>query len=643
MNNYGEIIEKMSQFLLEEPSGEFHAIDHKSEDIIWHRAFRTYGLERMAEFSNKFDETQELTLLYLARFCKFIIENTTCPVTEALIGSPQLEMYRECLGLATSKEVMECNRALVEKMAQAVSAISSRKLLGNDMEALGKAVDDAVDAVFETFANLRFEIYLNSGKPIGSLATTSLSVQACNSLAECLIRLEKSPDGIYVCYISNPGTLDGWFGFFVKSNGNLFSYNERIDEAYIGQHGNMRNGRYAEGKAYDLFPYELCKASEETDYKGYSKDISIGDNLNLMGGDGNDFSIVMRMLLSMAVIAKHHGGKTIDGDPVIVNSLLPNNLALLENKESAADTTAVVEWQGSPIVEYTAKCAAPSFEVSNVLNGEYNREFNEMPKCIFTGSRQEIVDAYGAGFTIDNTKVLSSDSSLRLIGNGESEQEFIGSKDRLRAQAYYEVREQLCDYIEQKMEDDLQSFGGQEALGRWYRERLDKKKDAILRYCLKAFDAMKTDDEGNGYGCIYINSDKDAPGLDSRFLRGSRAVACRASSRTGMGFWGYFMLSQSKDYQRRCWITGCAPSYYFRFDFYNFKQVEEFLGCSLPKFCVGWERDHNSSGNSILSMVDPIDDMIHPLMDRRNPFRFDFAVALSKSAINKIRKELGNG
>ena len=642
MDKYGDLIEKMSKFLEEEPSGNYTAIDRHNDGIIWHKAFRSFELEEMAEFSNNFDDSKELTLIYLSEICKFIIENTTCPVMEALIGAPQLEKYRKCLALTTSKEVLECHRALVDKMEQTISIISKHRLIGKDSK-IGELVDNAIGIIFESFTKLHFEIYKNSGKPIGHLATTSLSVQACNSLAECLLRLEKSPDGIYVCYISNPGTLDGWFGFFVKSNGNLFSYHERIDEAYIGQHGNMRNGRYAENKPYDLFPYELCEQSDETDYKGYAKEIRIGEQLNLAGENGDDFGIVIRMLLSMSVIARKHGGKTIDGEPVLVNSLLPNNLARLANKESAADTTAVVEWQGSPIVEYTAKCAAPSFEVSKVLNGEYNREFNEMPRCIFSGSRQEIVDAYGEGFSIDNTKVLSSDSSLRLIGNGECEQEFIGSKDRLRAQAYYEVRKQLCDYIGQKMEDDIQTFGGQEALGKWYRERLDEKKDVILGYCLKALDAMKTDDEGDDYGCIYINDDKAAPGLDSRFLKGSNAVTVRASSRTGMGFWGYFMLSQSKDNQRRCWITGCAPSYYFRFDFYHYKQVEKFLGCSLPKFCIGWERFHHSSGNSILNMVDPIDDMIHPLMDRRNPFSFDFAVALSKSAINKIRKESGNG
>lgn len=636
---YSNLIEKMAKFLEEEPSGNFQAIDHATDGIFWHYAFRDIELEHLSEFTNKYDPTQELTLIYLANMCRFIIEHTTCPVIDALHCTPQIEKYSECLGMVNSSALTGCRRTILARLAATVNAMSPTKLIGDYEKSLGKAVDNGIDALFESFPKLHFEVYMNSGKPVGSLSTTSLSVQSCQSLAECLLRLEKSPDGIYVCYISNPGTLDGWFGFFVKSNGNLFSYHERIDEKYIGQHGNMRNGRYAENKAYDLFPYELCKASEETDYKGYYKEINIGEKLSLVG---DDFDLIIRMLLSFVVIAQKHSGEAIQGEPVLVNSLLPHNMALLAERATAANTTAVVEWKGSPIVEYTAKCAAPSFEVSKVLNGEYNREFNEMSGCVFTDSRQEIVDAYGEGFTIDNTKVLSSDSSLRLIGNGSVEQEFIGSKDRLRTQAYYEVRKQLCNYIGQKMEADFKSFGGRETLGKWYRGRLDEKKDVILRYCLKAFDAMKTDNEGNDYGCIYINDDKDAPGLDSRFLNGSRAVTVRASSRTGMGFWGYYMLSTpSKNpysSNRLCWVTGSKAAYYFRFDFYNYKQVEEFLGCSLPKFCVGWEHDHFGSGNSILDMVDPIDRMIHPLMDRGNPFSFNFAVALSKSGINKIKK-----
>ena len=92
---YSKLIERMAKFLEEEPSGNFTAIDRYNDGIIWYKAFRSFELKKLAKFSNNFDDSKELTLIYLSEICKYIIENTTCPVMEALIGTPQLEKYRK--------------------------------------------------------------------------------------------------------------------------------------------------------------------------------------------------------------------------------------------------------------------------------------------------------------------------------------------------------------------------------------------------------------------------------------------------------------------------------------------------------------------------------------------------------------------
>ena len=626
-----DIIERMSQFMSEEPSGKFTVGG-------WHKALREYELKDMAEFSNKYDDSKELTLIYLANFCRELIEHTSCPVGDAIRGTKQLKKYKDCFALVNSKQVRDVKDALVEKMAAVVDMLSTQKTIG-DSATIGKAVDIGIDALFNCFAKLGFEIYANSGKPVGSLGTTSLSVLSCMSLAECLLRLEKSPDGIYVCYISNPGTRDGWFGFFVRSNGNMFSYNERIDEAYIGQHGNMRNGRYTEGKAYDLFPYELCEASEETDYKGYAREIRLGKSLNLV--DEKNLGLVVRMLLCLSVIARRHCGATIEGEPVIVNSLLPVNLALLAQNSESFSTTALVEWKSSPLVEYAAKLAVPTFEVSRVLNGDYNKEFNGLGRCWFLGLRQDIVDAYGSGFTIQNDKILASNSSLRLLGNGESEQEFIGTKSRLRVQAYYEVRKQLCNYIGRQMADEYKSFGGRDGLNSWYRENLNAVKDKILRYCLEAYSSIGPKKDDDCIGSVFINSNKDDVGQDSRFGNSktpTKAAAVEVYLKVGLGFWRVMMLSAYEDRKYKCWLTGRTACFFFRFSFYSYHQVQEFLGCNLPRFCTGWYRFHRYSGNPILDIVDPVERMKTPLAETDVPF--DFFVALSKRGIRKLKKDL---
>lgn len=85
-----ELIENMSNFLLEEPDGKFQVGG-------WHKSLRSYELEKMAEFSNKFDDTHELTLIYLAQFCQALLDNTACPVMEALTETPQLSVtYSGC-------------------------------------------------------------------------------------------------------------------------------------------------------------------------------------------------------------------------------------------------------------------------------------------------------------------------------------------------------------------------------------------------------------------------------------------------------------------------------------------------------------------------------------------------------------------
>ena len=630
MPQIDEIIERLSRFMVEEPSGDFHVAGW------WNKTFREYELKKMAEFSNEFDASKELTVIYLADFCRHLIENTSCPVSDAIHGTEQLKKYRECYELACSSPVRNCKSAIVEKMAKVVNALSKQKTIGGT-EAVEKAVENGIEALFDNFARLKFEVYATSGRPVGALSTTSLSVLSFQSLAECLLRLEKTVDGIYACYISNPGTRDGWFGFFVRSNGNMFSYNERIDEAYIGQHGNMRNGRYTENKAYDLFPYELCEQSDETDYKGYAKEIRLGEKLNLV--DGNDFGLVIRMLLCLSVIAGKHCGETVSGEPVIVNSLLPNNLALLAQKGESSGSTALVEWRSSPIVEYTAKSAVPKFDERKVLRGEYNSEFDKLPRCIFSGLRQDVVDAYGEGFKIQQDRILASDSSLRLIGKGECEQEFIGQKKRIQAQAYYDVRKQLCNYIGRKMQKDFKDFGGREGLSKWYAEKISAMKDTVLKHCLECFKKVKEEEGERCVGITYLNSDEK--GKDTRFGDAEHpveAVDVRAYNKVGIDFWGVMMLSQLKDNHHRCWLTGSAASYYFRFSFYSYQQVDAFIGGGLPKFCTGWfSTGTQYCGNDILNMVDPVDRMVTPLSgDHR---AFDFIVALSKSAINRLNRE----
>lgn len=606
----------MLEFLRNEPSSSLRA-----NCSMW-----DFEINHLVEFSNEFDNTGELTLIYLTSLCRKQIAGTMAPVEAMLSDSHVLEPYRQCKRNIDSEIVKESRDSIVSRLAAIISSVSEQGLIG-DTRAIDESLEDATKAIFNSFSKLRFEVYLNSGRPIGDFSHFSSSVQVSGSLAEMLLRLEKAPDGIYVGYVTNPG-LDGWFGFFCKSCGNMFSYHERIDEAYVGQHNHMRNGRYADEKAYELFPYELVKFSDERDYKGYSLSMDIDDRRQLL--DVKNFAMFVRTILSMALISQKHIGSLVHGEPVVVDSLMASNLARLN--DASADTSAIVKWEGSPLVKASAAFTVPVFDEKKVLSGEYNAEFNHgdgkrYHECgWFEGVNQDIVDAYGVGFHIDQERICASNSSRRLIGDKETEQEFVGTRQRMRLNSYYEVRKQLAEYILKQMRQDFDKFGGLEALEKWLKERVEGKLNKVLSYCMEAYDKNK----GVMYDYVEFG-EGEVQADDSAFKAVNRPFCVSLNSKP---MYSRIWLSKIESYNHViCPITGAKASFFFKFTFSTYLQVQNFLECDLPKFCIGWRENALYNGNSILNVTDPVGNIRTPI-NRNDPF--SFSIGLSKSGLNKL-------
>jgi len=621
--NIIDVNNRLMQFLKESPYEGFHL---KTLSSCW-----DYDLKNISKFANAYDDTGELTLLYLASVCQEHIDDTVVSVKSVLTSPGIMKPYSDCKALIESPLVRVSKQNMTNRISAIIAAISGKKLLG-DGHSIDDELEKAIYAMFECFRKLRFEVYVKSGRAIEGFNKFSSSVQVSNSLAEMLLRLEGSPDGIYVGYVANPGTLDGWFGFFCKSNGNMFSYNERIDEAYVGQHRRLRNGRYAENKAYDLFPYELCEFSDERDYKGYAKEVSMGSNRKLF--DVGDFSIFVRTVLSMAVISRKHSGHVLKGKAVVIDSLLPANLARLGN--SGEDTKALVKWEGSQLVKAATSFKPPQFEEEKVLSGFYNKEFcynEERPRVDtgwFYGLNQDIVDAYGDGFKINQEQVLGSNSSRRLIGDGDTEQEFIGAPSRLRLRAYMEVRRQLANHIGKKLYDDFHKFGGVDKLKEWYAERLMERLDKVLSYCADTYTQCMANKDEEKTRVEFGEAEAQDGKNSSSFCRNYSPLVVRMSPKT---MYGYVNLSEYVDRTFICPVTQCKATTFFLFDFSTYKNVQKFLGCALPKFCVGWHDNPPYNGNCLLDVTDPVGDLTHPLYSH---FDFSFSIGLSKRALKQI-------
>ena len=139
-------------------------------------------------------------------------------------------------------------RSYIDVAHQTVLKITGMKELGErDLGAEKKVVYDALDVVTSQLGKCYKDVYVNSHRPVEVVRFISTKIQLFNYMADCVLTLQnKAPDGAYICYINNNGTADGYFAIVIKSNGNLFSVNDRVPERYIGQHTRSRNGRWTE-------------------------------------------------------------------------------------------------------------------------------------------------------------------------------------------------------------------------------------------------------------------------------------------------------------------------------------------------------------------------------------------------------------
>ena len=202
-----QLLNRMLEFLDYDPDKTtFHV-----GEVTWH-----FEIRDVVKFANEFDDTGILTLVRLVAICKEYLKETSVSVYELFRNPSVIDRYRGAYDLLKSEEIANARKVILDGLAKVASYVSGGKLIG-DAKDFDNSLDESVAVVVQQFRKLNCENYASSGRPVGKLERFATSVQACGSLAECLLRLEKSPDGCYVCYISNPGTLDGWFGLDRKS------------------------------------------------------------------------------------------------------------------------------------------------------------------------------------------------------------------------------------------------------------------------------------------------------------------------------------------------------------------------------------------------------------------------------------------
>lgn len=588
--------------------------------------------KRVEHLLKEYDETGILSLIAIKQAYKKILRDLEVNLFDFFSNyqntKDEILSHYEMYQKLYDKEILAYENEYYQNISILLQSVLKTPLLEDNKtenEALKTMLANCTDKVLNGLNKCDLNVYKKGGE-VGKITKFGTQIYIFPSIAECLLALENAEDGMYLTYINVSDSPDSFFGFFIKSNGNLFSFDERIPEAYRGSHQHSRTGRWSEGKVDEIFPYDYIFNYSNYDRKGYSKTYKIDEEklafLNL------DEKVYVPLLLAMVFISKKFSEKKLEKDIVYLDSMLPVNMPMLT--ENSTELT---------IIENTAlaeihKNLNFQLDVEKVLNMEYDSEFLTKGGMQSCNNNQMFVDMYGQDFSYDLNEILLR-PDVKLIEDKKKEYfpEFVGDEKHQRLQVFYMIRQKLAEHIRRKMKEEYDAFGGIEAYQKWYMDAVIRNKDKIERMIAERY--TNNGFEKNGYSCadennlfnFYLEKDVKYPDAYNAFK----------INMTDM--WkGTFEDER----------TGSKCTIFVTIKPENWKAIEEIVGEDIPKLVKGWKRrGHFTSGNSILNVTDAVEAVGTPFeqyeSQREEYFRtyynFDICIGYSKRGFKQMLKE----
>lgn len=590
--------------------------------------------KKIIKFQSEFDNEAIISVLATKYYFIKYLKETNISLYDLLNKNNTYNELNYLYNLFNSNEFKNIEKLLYTNINMISAKLCKKNYIGeNNIENIYLICN----FLLENISKLRIEIFQKGGEilPFNNFGS---KIFVFDSIKDCLLTVENNDDCVYLCYIKNNNSVDGFFGYFIKNNGNIFSINERLAEDYIGQHKNMRNNRYIEGKAYDLFPYEIIKFLGE-DYKGYATTQIIDDDkLSFDNLNSNTLNII---ILTLYIFYKKYVNAKLDGDVLYINSILDINITpLIENK-----TSDIILANNSNLIKSHKKLDI-KFDKQALLDGTLCNKFNaysfEKEKCSgnFQNINQEMVDKFGITFDYENEikDLMQTDKTKYLLTYLDKDveeknfnNEFIGNKNKIEMQAFYELRKKLAIHIRNEQIKEFKEFGGISKLKELYRNLLLNNYGLIKQYCIDAYLNK------NYYYNINDNT---------------KIQFIKYSNKNETESYHYNLLTQNLNYikypycvyNNKCKDIDNEKECYhfFNFEFINLKQIELFFNTKFPNFCIGYYGNSGKPyvGNSILDVVDPVDklDCILNIRNSDYKYSFDFNVGFSKSNFNSMIK-----
>lgn len=557
-----------------------------------------------------FDSSGVIAILYAKTKFIELCKDIRITLADAFEKPEDFADDRRMWDIFHSEGITVIEDELLEKIDAVVSQVISTKQLGErDRDAERKTLYGNIEVVVEEMTGLHEDLFLRGGA-IGPITHFSTHIHVFDSLAQCLLALETAADGVYLCYVNSNGTADGNFGFYIKSNGTILSINERVNEAYPGQHKNSRNGRWQDAKKDNLFPYHYIFEYMDHDYKGYPGKQVIDEEKLAFFTLGA--SVYMPLLISMVLLAGKYANADISEMKLkYVDSLLPKNLAL-----PTPGTQALVVPSKSAIAVVNAEYKT-TLTTDDVVSNRYAKQYKLGGKRIDgqISDAELFVRLYGEGFMLDTGALLAANPELKALPADKLATtditpncEFVGTKERMDLIAYQQGRAQLAAYIRKQMLEEYRFFGGWRAVKVWLPDSVKKNRERLLSLCVQKYLAVESGEERNigrnyidcsGNRLRFISYEEDAPSQgyyeENYPLNPPKRIT---------GRYGYGKLTG----KWLCPITNSVATIYFCFRPNNWHELALLFGeDKIPKPILGWNRDgHRVDGNSLLDVTDPV-------------------------------------
>lgn len=607
-SNYQYVLEqwaKYNEFNFEQVKTKFNLAD-----MSWEI---DRDLRMVHTIVNNYDPSGALAVLFCKNTFLEYVENNKVPMINMFVDKKtqqKLEEARELWKLFNTGIVNDTEMRVIDSINQTGLVDIS----GKDI----RYVSDHIYTVINQVEHLNIDMF-KKGEPFTPIQKFLPAIFRFRSLADCLLNIESGADAMYLCYIEGP-LMDGYFTYVLKQNGNIISINDRIDEPYKGAHQNSRTGRYADHKGWDLFPYNETVQFDERGYKGKETESYFTAPCYKLEQLENQSRL--NLILGAILISNRLVYGNTDFEMKYVDSLVSINSNRLEQTTLPAliKNSGLVVAQQSLNIDITDNdIIDPQFGLQ--FNHNNKRDYKESGS--FHNTNERMVELYKSDFKASD--LIKSD--ILLLSNGEeavAEPEFIGTKERIRLQAFYEGRKQLANHIKEQVYKELENFGGIEAVDSWFIDQIKKNKQQIFNRIVDSIPADIIDNiEDSGDYRYFTISENIAGRIYKDELYGDNNV-----------------LNSTQDGKVICPYYNCRCSFYIEVSPLNYLGLKEMLDLdNLPKVVDGWQKSREGDGNSILDATDKVAEVRTPF-ERFEQYRRDFEVllAVSKKGLNEMKK-----